>query len=479
MGLAISILGLASLAFGQATCQLGRVDTFTPFDVSDATTPYRSSNGVNTGWVPALYGPDLGAGSNSESAVAGGAAHLADGQAVAAGSNISGGPNGVTPLCADGSLPAAGVCADHSTPTIGVALISMSAGHRYYNSGTAQTTVQRLNTFLNQRNKYSFLDFLVTPADRVDFTGAPVDTTYTVNPQVTFVDCGEEARDLADDPTYVGWANNLDWNDSTTPSPWWVCANVRVPNYSVRQKSTQAVTAKQIQVVEMYETMGLGALYQTILPLSNLKGKACTAANIDGGSGPVIFACDTAYYLGQALRNLKAGFPNVQMAFLDSMYYQGYARTNVQGPPCDYEHAFGVKKVIEAQIAQTANGGAVQDTISGDLCYKAPCPNGEIPVVPYIDWGMYAWAQGTAVPNASGLTWAQGVGSGYCPARAVADFNTADGCLHESTTGTAPGTTQRPPNGQSKLSRQSWLFYKNNADTIDGDGLTAFFAPAP
>jgi len=357
----------------------------------------------------------------------------------------------------------------------------MSIGHRYYDSSLAQNSAAPLNTFLNQRDKYSFLDFVTTPADRVDFQGLPADTDLTINPQLTFVDCGQEGHNLADTTDNVSWGQNLNWNDAATPSPWWVCANYRIPNFGVSGNPRQGATRQQVQVVEIMLTIGLSetgsAAYTTILPLSNLNGGACTSANIDGGRGPVIFSCDIAYYLGRVLRNLQKGFPNIQMAFLDSMFYEGYTQAITQAPPCDYEQGFGVKKVIEAQIQQTAMGGAVQDALAGDLCFKTPCPNGEAPVAPYIDWGVYSWAQGATVPNKAGVTWDEGTDAGHCPWRITADYDTVGGCLHESTTGTGPGQTTNLPDGQSKWARLGWLMYLNNASTASGNGLTAFFAP--
>ncbi|HXR25125.1 MAG TPA: hypothetical protein VN742_07170, partial [Candidatus Binataceae bacterium] len=353
---------IATAALAQSVCAPTNNDAFIPFDRADLSANGTTEYGT-TGFYPSYYGPDLGPGTNTIKSVKGGAQQLADGQAIAAGTGITG-LSGVTPICNNGSLPTTGTtCADGSDPTIGIVQIGQSLSHRFAVQQQLQNTATTPGAFLAQRAKNSFLDFWVTPADRVDYTGAASSKLAKIplNSHATYVDCAQENHNIADSGFGWDWGQNLSWTDSTTPSAWWSCANVRLPNYGVTGSPisggvpTQVVQASQVQVVEALIALGLlgpteGNTQATILPLSNLNGAACTSANIDGGAGPVIYECDIAYYMGQVLRNLKAGFPNIKMVFLDTIPYEGYTAVSKVAPPCDYEYAFAIKKVIQAQI---------------------------------------------------------------------------------------------------------------------------------
>src|SRR6185437_6877340 len=89
----VEMMLCAPFVRGQAYCNAGQSDAFTPFDVSNGASEDITSNGIDTHFVPSLYGADQARGSNNESEVAGGAAHLADGQALASGNAIAGGGN--------------------------------------------------------------------------------------------------------------------------------------------------------------------------------------------------------------------------------------------------------------------------------------------------------------------------------------------------------------------------------------------------
>ena len=86
---------------------------------------------------------------------------------------------------------------------------------------------------------------------------------------------------------------------------------------------------------------------------------------------------------------LRQRFPNLQVAYLSSRIYGGYATTNLNPEPYAYESAFAVKWVIEAQLA-------------GSLPYPS---SGSTAVAPWVAWGPYLWADGL-VPRSDALTWA-------------------------------------------------------------------------
>ncbi len=79
-------------------------------------------------------------------------------------------------------------------------------------------------------------------------------------------------------------------------------------------------------------------------------------------------------------QNLKSMFPNMQIAFLSSRTYAGYATTNLNPEPIAYESAFSVKLLIEAQIR-------------GDAALNANPLKGRVQR-PWLAWGPLLWTDG-------------------------------------------------------------------------------------
>ncbi len=105
--------------------------------------------------------------------------------------------------------------------------------------------------------------------------------------------------------------------------------------------------------------------------------------------------------LGQVLRALRARYPNLQMVFLSSRAYGGYATpdgaaaTDLNLEPYAYEEGFSVKWAIESQINEMRGLPANPRAESLNYAKKA---------APLILWGPYLWADGTT-PRSDGLTW--------------------------------------------------------------------------
>jgi hypothetical protein len=93
------------------------------------------------------------------------------------------------------------------------------------------------------------------------------------------------------------------------------------------------------------------------------------------------------------LRNAKARFPNVRIAYLASRIYGGYAPAGhrLNPEPYAYEGAFVVRWLIQDQIKG-----------SPDLAYDDRAGPARVPL---LLWGPYLWADGTTPRKGDGLTW--------------------------------------------------------------------------
>lgn len=89
--------------------------------------------------------------------------------------------------------------------------------------------------------------------------------------------------------------------------------------------------------------------------------------------------------------NLKAVFPNLQIAYLSSRIYSYTYERGLSPEPVAYETGFAVKWLIEDQI----NGSAVLNYDPGKGATSAPI----------LFWGPYLWANGEVPRVDDGLTW--------------------------------------------------------------------------
>jgi hypothetical protein len=99
--------------------------------------------------------------------------------------------------------------------------------------------------------------------------------------------------------------------------------------------------------------------------------------------------------LGQTLRTLKVRYPNLQLVFLSSRSYGGYATSDLSPEPYAYETGFSVRLAIESQMNEMR--GLPANPRVGTLNYARRA-------APLVLWGPYLWANG-AVPRSDGLIW--------------------------------------------------------------------------
>ena len=91
-----------------------------------------------------------------------------------------------------------------------------------------------------------------------------------------------------------------------------------------------------------------------------------------------------------SLQLVKKRFPNLQLAYLSSRIYGGYATTSLNPEPYAYEGAFSVRWIIDSQV-------------KGDPKLNADPARGEVKA-PVVLWGPYIWGDGTT-PRKDGLVW--------------------------------------------------------------------------
>ncbi len=99
--------------------------------------------------------------------------------------------------------------------------------------------------------------------------------------------------------------------------------------------------------------------------------------------------------MGDIVRALKTRYRNLQLVYISSRIYAGYATTALNPEPYAYESGFAVKWVVAAQIEQRRS--ARVDPTAGNL--------EDAVAAPWIGWGPYLWADGMN-PRSDGLTWA-------------------------------------------------------------------------
>jgi len=154
------------------------------------------------------------------------------------------------------------------------------------------------------------------------------------------------------------------------------------------------------QTAALWSTKGFGEVPWSVLD-DRLKQAGITAqqvsvawikeADASPTSGWPAYAQQLKNELVTTLQRLKEHFPNLQIAYLSSRIYAGYASTALNPEPYAYESAFSVRWVIEDQL---------RGSPSLNYDSKAGTVNS-----PWLSWGPYLWTDGSARPRSDGLTW--------------------------------------------------------------------------
>src|SRR5439155_18736621 len=128
--------------------------------------------------------------------------------------------------------------------------------------------------------------------------------------------------------------------------------------------------------------------------------------------------------LTRIVQVLAARFPNLKLTYLSSRTYGGNAKTPLNPEPYAYKSGFAVKWLIEQQL-------------KGDPALNYDPKKGPVKA-PWLNWGPYLWANGTA--------------------------RRADGFRYEESDFGGDGTHQSP-RGQEKVGKLLLHFFKADTTT--------------
>ena len=193
------------------------------------------------------------------------------------------------------------------------------------------------------------------------------------------------------------------------------------------------VTEKQVQVAWLKQADKEPAV-NFLVPLCDATQGGCV--NND--------TTDALHYerlLGDILRAAKIRYPNLQMVFISSRSYGGYATIPLNPEPFAYENSFAVKWVIQAQINQARGNGA--DPVAGNLNYT----NGS---APWVVWAPNLWANGVHA-RSDGLFWCDGQQAAPC--NGEADFRSDD-------------HTHPSPEGEAKVTQLLLKYFLSSPYTV-------------
>jgi hypothetical protein len=225
--------------------------------------------------------------------------------------------------------------------------------------------------------------------------------SHNLNPKVVLADCAQGAA-FAPDWMSTTSADSA-WPNCIGPSPG---ANLLSTVYHLNPNQVQVVLWKDADDAAFQAQPPQPPLWGMNIMTSPTCPPNTTNDLTYNQTAPD--ACVYEWEVANVARTVKSLFPNAKLMFLHARIYGGY--TDSRSPhyePYTYEYGFGTKWLIQAQIDQASSG--TPDQLAGDLCYQAPCLGGENPVVPWLAWGPYFWANPPSGPRrADGLQWYAG-----------------------------------------------------------------------
>jgi lysophospholipase L1-like esterase len=174
-----------------------------------------------------------------------------------------------------------------------------------------------------------------------------------LSPQLVIVDGAQGGMEA------IAWATERRGGQGQGPTPWETLAT---------RLQQRGVSPAQVQVVWVK------------LAVARPAGEGAYPAHIQ----------KFEQYVTTCLQKLKARYPNVRIVYLSNRIYAGYATTQLNPEPYAYEYAFGLRKLIQDQIAEQR-----------ELNYDPA--KGEVKS-PLLLWGPDLWANG-ATTRTDGLSW--------------------------------------------------------------------------
>ena len=165
--------------------------------------------------------------------------------------------------------------------------------------------------------------------------------------RVVIVDCAQGGQDAAR------------WNDAGLPA--WQTA--------LRRIQAAGVTPEQVQVMWM---------------------KHARIGPAQWGEYPK-HGQELYEHIAKSLHIAKEKFPNLQVVYLSSRIYAGYASTPLNPEPYAYESGLVVRRLI-------------LDQIKGEPGLNCDAANGKVQA-PVLLWGPYLWADGIMPRKSDGLVW--------------------------------------------------------------------------
>jgi len=180
------------------------------------------------------------------------------------------------------------------------------------------------------------------------------DADEAISPAVVIVNGAQGGRDAA------AWTRLPEREDPERPSPWTVLD---------RRLAEAGVTAAQVQVAWLKQALaGPARLGEFPAHARRLQQDIATIVDI-----------------------AKKRFPNLQLVYLSSRTYAGYATTSLNPEPYAYESAFSVRWVIQERLPHEGK----PDAESGQ---------GRV-ATPVVLWGPYLWTSGQTPRQSDGLVW--------------------------------------------------------------------------